>query len=66
MSHASCGTHRTHTLQGASATVYPFIAIYFQQLGFSSRQIGALFAIRPWITALTGMHRFRSQFRSNV
>ena len=35
---------------------YPFISIYFRQLGFSAPQIGFLFAIRPWITALTGTH----------
>ena len=35
---------------------YPFISIYFRQLGFSAPQIGFLFAIRPWITALTGKH----------
>ena len=59
--HAHIAVLHPHALQAwyliccaSSSLVIPFLSIYFSQLGFSSRQIGALFAVRPWLTALTG------------
>lgn len=38
----------------ATAVVYPFLTIYFKECGFNDRQIGILFAVRPWLTAIMG------------
>ncbi|KAK9796993.1 hypothetical protein WJX73_010487 [Symbiochloris irregularis] len=38
----------------ASAVVYPFLTIYFKLCGFSDSQVGFLFAVRPWLTAIMG------------
>ena len=46
-----------HYHQHACLTRYPFISIYFAQLGFTVPQIGFLFAIRPWISAVAGEYR---------
>ncbi|KAK9815868.1 hypothetical protein WJX72_010994 [[Myrmecia] bisecta] len=38
----------------AAACIYPYLNLYFRQLGFNEQQIGAFNALRPWVSAIAG------------